>query len=218
MIALYIFLGVLLLLLLPLTARYHYNGEGRFVVRYVGIPVYSFTARGEKEEKEKAPKPASKGGKKQNKSSHGNVIQRVTAQLKSEGVAGVLSLLQEVGRFAGTTTRRVFRALHFGRCRVTVVFGGSEADQIALRYGRFSGPIYTARSVLLSSLRVRRFDLVMYPDFLAEQDSVTADIRVYASPLRLLWTVLCTVVSGVGIFHRFSNTQSKDGQNGKEGQ
>ena len=217
MIAVYILLGVLLLLLLPLTARYRYDGEGHFTVRYAGFPVYTFTAREKKEEKE-PPKQTAKRGKKKAKGARGNVVQQITTHLKSEGIAGVLLLMQEVRRFADTTTRRLFRALHFGHCRVAVVFGGDEADTIALRYGRFSGPLYAARSMLLSFLRVRRFDLVARPDFLAEKDTVTVDIRMYATPLRLLWTALCTAISGFDMVNRISNTQSKDGQNGKEGQ
>lgn len=215
MIALYILLGILFLLLLPLTARYHFRGEGRLVVRYSGIPIYVYTAESEGQRPKKATKRVKKNGKKKTK---GDTVKRMTAQLKEGGAAGALSLLQEGVQFADSTFRRLFRGLRFGRCFIGIVFGGGEAADIALRYGQLAGPIHSARSVLLSLLRIRELELVMTPDFLAETDTVTADIRVSACPLRLLWIALCTALSGMKILLHFSNTQSKDGQNGKEGQ
>jgi len=212
-IALYILLGVLLLLLLPLTARYRFQDEGRLVVRYAGIPVYVYTTDREKERSK-----AKRAGKKSKKKTKDGTVKRMTAQLKDGGAAGVLSLLQDGIRLADGTFRRLFHTLHFGRCYIRIVLGGGDAADISLRYGKLSGPIYSARSVLLSLLHIRRLELVMAPDFLAEKDTVTADIRVRACPLRLVWTALCAALSGMKIMWRFSNTQSKDGQNGKEGQ
>ncbi len=218
MIALYILLGILLLLLLPLTVRYRFQGDGRLTVRYAGIPVYVYVTSNDKSGIRKAEKRTKKSGKKKNKESKGGAVKRVTAQLKEGGAAGVLSLLQEGIRFADRSSRRLLRTLHFGHCRVGISLGGSEAADIAVRYGKLSGPIYSARSLLLSLLRIRRLELCMRPDFLAEKDTVTADMRVRVCPLRLLWTALCTLVSGMGMLSRLTNTQSKDGQNGKEGQ
>ena len=64
MIALYILLGVFLLLLLPLTARYHFRGEGRLTVRYAGIPVYVYTTEKERKTEKKTVKRTKKKKKK----------------------------------------------------------------------------------------------------------------------------------------------------------
>lgn len=217
MIVLYILFGILLLLLFPLTARYRFQDQGHFVVRYLGIPVYVYSTVKNKEQ-EKTDKQTKKSRKKKTKDGKDGTVKRVTSQLKEGGAAGVLMLLQEGIRFVESNGRRLVRALRFGRCRVSVRFGGSEAADIALRYGKFSGPIHSARSVLLSMLRVRRLELVMQPDFMAEKDVITADIRVRSCPLRLLWTALCMTVSGIGMLSRLTNTQSKGGKNGKKGQ
>ncbi len=215
MIALYIALGILLLLLLPLTARYRFGGEGRLVVRYLGIPVYVYSTQKEKKPKKKPKKRSSKSKSKKEK---GSLVKRVTALLKEEGAAGVLTLLQEVIAYADTTMRHLFRVLHFGRCRIHVVFGASEASDVALRYGRLAGPLYSARSLALSLLRIRRLDLTMYPNFLEEKDTVTADIRLHACPLSVLVWLLRALCNGTGILSHFSNTKSEDDKNGKKGQ
>ena len=50
----YILLGLLLLLLLPLHGRFSYEGEGCFTLRYAGIPVYRYvTGKNEKPKKSK---------------------------------------------------------------------------------------------------------------------------------------------------------------------
>jgi hypothetical protein len=163
----------LLLLLLPLGARYRFQNEGRLVVRYAGIPVYVYVSSKEREHKEETEQRTKKSGKKKE-----GTVKRLTSQLKEGGAAGVLSLLREGVCFVEKSSRRLIRALHFGRCRVGITLGGCEAADLAIRYGKFSGPIYSARSLLLSHLRIRRLELQMSPDFLAEKDVVTVDIRV----------------------------------------
>lgn len=220
MIALYVLLGLLLLLLLPIGARFRFSGEGRLVVRYAGIPVYVYSSVKEKKihkEREKTEKSGKKK-KKRGKDDKEGAIQQVISRLKEDGVEGIAVLLTEVIGLASGTLRRLFRRLHFGRCSVSIAFGGSEAADIALKYGKLSGPLCSLRSTLLSLLRIRRLQWDMHPHFLAEKDTVTIDVRLHACPLSLLWWGLRTAVSSLRMFFRLSNKKDKDGQHGKESQ
>lgn len=220
MIALYILLGLLLLLLLPIGVRFRFHGEGRLVIRYAGIPVYTYSSADERkahEPKEKAPKSDKKKAKGQ-KEEKENPIKRVIAQLKEEGIAGVVELVKEVTHLASGTMRRLFRRLHFGRCFVGMECGGAEAADIALKYGKLAGPLYSLRTLLLSHLRIRRLDWDIHPNFLAEKDTVTVDVRLHAYPLTLLGWGLRTALSALCMFMRFSNKKDKDGKDGKESQ
>ncbi len=218
MTALYILLGLLLLLLLPIGVRFYFCGEGRLIVRYAGIPVYVYSSAEEKDT-QKPKKDTSKSGKKKKKSGKKekeHPIKQVIAQLKEDGIAGVVELVKEIIHLADGTCRRLFHKLHFGRCFVGMECGGGEAADIALKYGKLSGPLYSLRALLLSHLRIRRLDWDIRPNFLAEKDMVTVDVRLHAYPLMLLWWGIRTALSAFCMFMRFSNKKGKDGKHGKE--
>ncbi len=218
MIALYILLGLLLLLLLPVGVRFRFQGEGRLVVRYAGIPVYIYSSAKGKKVHKPQEKTSKSNKKKSGKDEKENPIKQVVAQLKEEGIAGVAELVKEVIRLANGTMRRLFRKLHFGHCFIAMECGGKEAADIALKYGKLSAPLYSLRTLLLTHLRIRRLDWDVHPNFLAEKDAVTVDVRLHAYPLALLWWGIRTALSTFCMFIRFSNKKSKDGKDGKESQ
>ncbi len=218
MIALYVLLGLLLLLLLPIGIRFRFCGEGRLVVRYAGIPVYIYSSAKEKKSHKPQQKARKSSKKKNDKGEKENPIKRVVAQLKEEGIAGVAELVKEVVRLSTGRIRRLFRKLHFGRCFVSMECGGKEAADVALKYGKLSAPLHSLRTLLLTHLRIRRLDWDVHPNFLAEKDTVTVDVRLHAYPLALLWWGVSTALSTLCMFIRFSNKKSKDGKDGKESQ
>ena len=145
-------------------------------------------------------------------------LKQVIAQLKEEGIAGVVELIKAVLHLADTSLRRLLRNLYFGRCAVMMECGGEDASAVALKYGKLSAPLYSLRALLLAQLHIRRLDWDVHPNFLAEKDAVTVDVWVCACPLAILWWGICTAVSALCMFLRFSNKKGEDGKNGKESQ
>ncbi len=179
MIALYILAGLLLLLLLPVSARFCFNGKSRLTVRYAGIPVWRFDSEAtEKKTKKRAtagPKPTGKN----------STLQKLTAELK-DGGAGVAVVFSEAAKQLGKLSRRLIRTIHVRRFWVEIAVGGKDASQTAMKYGALCSPVHTARTLLEIQLRTKKIEVDMRPDFCREQDAVAADVRAFVLPLAVL--------------------------------
>lgn len=216
MIALYILMGLLLLLLLPIGARFRFDGESRLTVRYAGIPVWRFSSKKAKKKSQPpekaAPRPTAKKSKKAKKK---NALQEMTAQLKEQGAPVLAVYVAELVRLFNTTARRLIRTLHFGRCTVQVAVAAPDAAETALRYGKLCGVLYPAQTTVMNFLKIRRLDFAMQPDFRREKDEIRADIRLHVLPLSLLWAALRTLAAYVGMNMRLSgDKQRKDVEHG----
>lgn len=216
MIALYILLTLLLLLLLPIGARFRFDGESRLTVRYAGIPVWRFSSeKAAKKAKKRAKAPPSGTEKKPKKAKKSRALSELTAQLKEQGASAVVAFVKELARLLTTTAKRLLRTLHFGRCTVRVAVATPDAAETALRYGKLCGVLYPAQATVTHFLRIRRLDFAMKPDFLREKDEVQADIRLWALPLSLLWAAVRTLFAYIGMTMRLSvDKQRKDVENG----
>ncbi|MBO5797192.1 MAG: hypothetical protein J6R77_02475 [Clostridia bacterium] len=209
MIDLYILLGLILLLLLPLHGRFSYEGEGRFTLRYAGIPVYRYvTGQKDKPKKsKKADKPQTKKKKKE------NPVKKLTGQLKGQGAAGIVGFIGELVRLLRKSSRWLVRCLHIRRFTAEIAVAGNDAAATAERYGALCAPVAAAQTLALHTLRIRRLDVDMRPDFNREKDAVWVDIRVVALPLALLWTGIRVLFSWLGMMIRMNN-ESEDKKNG----
>ena len=213
MIALYILAGLLLLLLLPVTARFFFDGESRFTVRYAGIPVYRFDSENAKKKTENAkPSLKVKKGKKKGKSKDKEgPLKRITAQLKEQGIAGVFEYIRQLIGVLGRGAGRFLRAVRFSRFRVEMAVATADAAKTAVRYGEYCSVLHPLRAELIARLRVREVAFDLRPDFLRERDAVLADVKMGTCLLRLLWAALCTLVSYLAMTIRLSG---KDVENG----
>ncbi len=202
MIALYILLGLLLLLLLPVGARVRFDGECRITVRYAGVPVWRYTpekaARRQARAEREKPRPAKKASKKaakKPKEEKPSPVKAITERLRREGAGAAVAYLREMARLVTGTARRLLRALRFGHCTVLVAVAAEDAADTALRYGKLCAVAYPAQTLLLENLHIRRLDLDMRPDFRREEDAVWADIRLHTLPLRMIAAAVGTLIA-----------------------
>lgn len=211
-----ILLVVLLLLLLPISGRFRFDGESRVVVRYAGIPVWRFTsAEKAKKEGEDTSEKATKAPSKTKKKKKPNPLKEMTAQLKEDGVEAVTDYVSALLRWLGGTVRRVLRILWFGRCTVQIAVGTPEASDTALRYGKACAVLCPAAEVLRENLHFRRLTLTIEPDFLREKDAVWADIRVCVLPITVLWAAIVALFAYIGVLIKQGNpNERKDVEHG----
>lgn len=202
-----ILLVVLLLLLLPISARFRFDGESRLTVRYAGIPVWRFFSTDKQHKKKSTRAEVSSDRKSADKGKGKNSLKELTARLKEDGVAAVADYLRELAGLLVGTARRVLRILWFGRCIVQMSVATPEASETALRYGKLCAVLSPAAELLRQNLHVRRLELILRPDFLREKGEVRADVRVCVLPVMVLWAALATLFSYVGILIRQGNSK-----------
>lgn len=189
MTALYILLGLVLLLLLPVGLRLRYDDACRVTVRWAGIPVWRYTpqkaAKQQARAEKKARTPAQKDAKPAKRSAS-SFWQSFAARLRREGCGAVVAEVQELAKLVTGSAARLWRTLHFGRCTVEMAVAKGDAADTAQHYGRLCAVVYPALELVRSHLRVRHLRWDMRPDFLRERDAVRVDVRVHVIPLQVL--------------------------------
>ena len=192
-------LGVLLLiLLLPVSARVAYHGELRIQVRVLAIPftVYPRKEKGKpKSRKAGRKRPVPKKTKKPKKK---DGLPSVAAMLKEDGVGATARYLTEMAALVKTAAVRVLRAITVRELKLRLTVGGEDAAQTAIRHGALCGAVFPALAALEGSMRVRRREVQVTPDFVYGESRADLDLRVSAVPLRLLYAVIGLMLGFVG--------------------
>jgi len=178
MIVLYILLGLLVLLLLPVTIRLRYTEQEGFraVLRYVGIPLWKMDR--DTPPKEKPPKPARKQDKKKDKESKTGVKKNTFAKIKPL----ILPALKAVRNLF----RLLLKQLHFIHMQADVAVATGDAAQTATLYGKVSAAVYGALGVLRQFFHLHKPKILVFPDFSASKISVSADMTILTVPLGLI--------------------------------
>ncbi len=185
-------LGLLLfLLIVPVFARLQYREELTVRVRVFGIPAYRYSsAKKSAELKRKADKPADKPKKEKNP-----LLDDLAKRLKTESVGAAVEELRALARIVGGAARRVFKAVTVDGLQLRLVIASEDASATAQNVGRVCAVLYPSLTAIQSVIRIRRREVTVTPDYLAEQGSVTADVLLHVVPIRLVWAALCALVS-----------------------
>lgn len=203
---------VLLLLCLPVFFSFTYDGEQpRARIRVCGIPKTLLPAR-DKPEKKKKKKATEKP--EEPKESR---LARLTKEWKQDGLGSLLSAYTELARLAVGTLGKLLRVPILRRVQVHVTVAKEDPDQTALLYGKVCGVLYPARTVLQYAMRIRRAQVAVQPDFLAEQSRATAQVYGHFYPYRLLGVLLSLAIG----YLKWSTIRPKKQeviQDGKQGQ
>lgn len=197
MTVLYILLGVLgllllillLLLFLPVYARIRYDGELRVKLWVLGIPITLLPAAPKRESPAKE-KPVSK--KKPSKSKE--LKKELTASFRRDGVGATLQFLKQLAAIAVKAVGRMLRGVKVDDLHLELMVAGSDPATTAVRYGKVCSVLYPALSAAEQVITVRRRQLRVEPNFLAENSGIYVDIRLHVWVFRVvgagLW-LLC---------------------------
>ena len=184
MIALYILLGIALLLTLlcfvKLKFEALYSSELTLKLRVLFL-TFTLVPAKKKEQKKKVKK--SKESKKQSgkKTEKKNKKPSYIKKLgDKKGVSGLLSMLSELAKLAGTTLKGLFAKIVIETFDVDVTVVGDDAADTALKYGKICGAFYSAVAVICGTAQCEDYSVNVTPDFDDEaRMKVGADVRFY---------------------------------------
>lgn len=192
MIALYIILGILLLifliLLIPVEIIAHYGDDLTLTLkvlfyRKVLLPQPEKPEKPKMEKKEKKPedKPKEKKEPKEEKEKKSSYLTKLR---EKKGLSGVLSLLTGLAKIAGSTLKGLFSHLVIRRLDVGIALSSGDAASTAINYGRLCAVVYPAVDVIVSSTVCRDYRVSLEPVFDDEKDTeITADLHAHLRPL-----------------------------------
>ncbi len=185
MIARYILLGllglILLIVILPMGIRLNYSAGGlvlKLVFGPLRLTLVPRKKRTKKKKKAKAIKP-----KKAKKTAVKKPPTQAAADKKKGGKFSDLAVyLPLVFELIGHFRRRLLMR----RLILLVNLAGDDPCDLALLYGKANGAVGAAIPLLERAFRIRRRDIQIFCDFLAEETEVYVDLEVVACPARLL--------------------------------
>lgn len=191
MIALYILLGIVLLLALlcfvKLTFTAVYSSELTLKLKVLFLTFTLVPVKQKpKKPKSKMPKkpkkkPADKGKKKDKKPSY---LKKLGDK---KGVGGLLSMMTDLAKLAGSTLKGLFERIIIDKFDIDVTVVGDDAADTALKYGKICGAFYSAVSIICGTAKCEQYNVNVTPDFDDEASMrVAADIRFHIR----VWYVL----------------------------
>lgn len=196
MTALWIILGILiglpllLMLLLAIPARIYLQFEQRLLVRVriLGIPFTVFDGRREKAKTPSQETPASQDKEKtEGTGALKAKLQSLQNALKNEGLMGYVNFCRQLASYGGKLLHGVRRSFSVRRLQIHYVVAGGDADEVALRYGRICTCLYTVQALLEQAVRIKKREIRLLPDFLADDSYYSLDAIIRVMPLRLLF-------------------------------
>lgn len=193
MIALYIILGVLLLLFLVLLIRVEllaiYGDSLTLVLKILFVRITLVSPdkkpkeKPQKKPKEQKPKQPKKqeDKKKEKKPSY-------LAKLKEKkGLSGIVSLLTQLASIAAGALKGLFSHIVVKRFDVGIALSGDDAAATAVNYGRLCSVVYPAIDIIVAATVCRDYHVSIEPVFDPDRPTaVSADVHVY---LRVIFAV-----------------------------
>lgn len=180
-------LGLLLLLLFaPVRAEFLWRREVLSLrLRLLWLfPVTILPAAEKKPAKDRrtAAKQAKKKRSQKDKPRREPSPQKGPVQRALDTLQLVNDLLPHLAAGAGYILGRVT----LSRCRIALVVGGEEADQVGIACGRAYAIGYAAQSGLRGVLRVKEFIFNVLPDFVNGREAADAEVTLEVRPSTLL--------------------------------
>lgn len=188
MIVLYILLAIIALIVLAfsfrLTLQLDYHDIMELEVRYLFLKFKLLPwEKKEKAPKEKKPvqeKKKTKEKKPKEKPAKPNPLKTFW---HNEGVDGVIALLKETAAIVSGMFRNVFKHVIIDKLYLQMYIGSGDAAQTATDYGKVCAEIFPALGTICSIMKVRKYDVDISPDFLANQNETELHTVVTLRPI-----------------------------------
>ncbi len=200
MVALYILLGIVLLLVLLLSVKVRVDAEYfdtfRAKLRWAFLSFDLYPAKPKKPKKEKPKKekpqkeeaPASETPKPKKPNP-------LKTFYENQGFAGVKQLVLDTADALGSLMKSVKKHLILDELFLFLVISRDhDAARTAIEYGETCRQIFPAMGFICSNLHVRKYDVEIEPDFLGTFSSAQFSFSLSIRPIFLLNAVLVLAV------------------------
>ncbi len=196
---LYILLGLLVLVLLlillvlfvPVYARITYEDELRVQLWMLGVPISLLPSEDKPEETEGKTAKTSASAKP---SKVKELLGEVSRSFKEDGVAATLGYLTDLAKLAGQAVGCVLRSITVDKLKLELIVADGDVDATAIRYGQVCSVLYPALTAIAGVIKVRKRGLRVEPNFLMENSTVSADVRLHIWVYRVAGAAIVLLV------------------------
>ena len=203
MIALYIILGILLLIFLVLMIRvqvfFHFADEPQLTVKvlfYQKKLLPPPPKHGKKKEKPAKKPKQEETEPKENEEKESEKKQSYLSKIKDKkGLSGLVSLLTDVARITGGLLKGLFSHIVIHKLDVGIALNSGDAASTAVTYGKLCSAVYPAVNVIVAATVCKNWNVTLEPVFEGEKKTeVYADVYAH---LRLIFVVWEAIKAGV---------------------
>ena len=200
MIALWIVLGVLLLLSLILLIRVqvflYYSDELTMEVKILFWRKTLIPSPPKKEKPKKAPKKAKKPSQHPEAKQKQEKKQSYLSKLREKkGISGIVSLLTSLAQLAAGTFKELFSHVVIHRMDVGIALNYGDAASTAVTYGRLCAVVYPAVNIITAATICKSYNVSLEPVFNSEKNTeVTAEVHAH---VRMAYLIIEAIKAGV---------------------
>ena len=226
MVVLYILLGIIaavvLLFCVKITVEFRYEEAASAEVRvlFVRIPLMPREEKPKKPKKEKPKKEPEKEEEpkeekpKEEKKQGESFVQRF---FREQGFSGVMLFLRDILAALNTMLGDIFkRSFVVEKLFLHITVSKSDAAETAIAYGKTCAAVYPALGCMCTHLRVRQYDAVVAPDYLANGSTGQMVFAISVRPIKLTNALVRFAFRALIAFlkakKRASKTKSKPGK------
>ena len=195
MIALYIILGILLLIFLILLIKVEvfatYTDELALTLKVLFYKKKLLPAPPKPEKKKKAPakKPKKKKPEKKEEETEGKEKKEkksYIAKLKDKkGLSGIVSLLGSLAKIAGGMLKGIFSHIVIHKLNVGIALNSGDAASTAVTYGKLCAAVYPSINIIVAATVCKNYNITIEPVFDDDKSTeVYADVHAH---LRLIF-------------------------------
>lgn len=203
MTALYIILGIIaffvILLSIKFTVTVHYENDVAVSVQWLFLKFDILP----KKEKENKPKKEKKKKTKEEKPKEESEVIREPKKKKKDnmfvrfynnrGVSGVVQLLKDAAKAVGGMFRRIGRAFLFEELIISLKVGAGDSAETAIKYGKTCSAAFPAMGLIVSTMRVKKYNIEINPDFIYGKNEARLHTKVSVRPVKLIGAVIVLV-------------------------
>lgn len=197
----FILLGILALVVLALCVRIRfrieYSNENTSVAikwLFLNLPIYPTAKKEKKEttentsnEEEKTEDNAEQQDEPKNKKEKtGDSFLKTL--IDAEGVDGILAILKKVMSYTKSFFGGMLRAFIIDEFYLDIRCTRSDAASTAIYYGEVCAAVFPLLGSLASKYRIKKYDVRVYPDYIARFSDASFAACVHITPLRLIGT------------------------------
>lgn len=198
MTALYIIGGILLfiflILMIPLSFHFRYDGEPELFLRYLFIKIKLIPPKEKKkkvtDEKNKEDKKQSEKGSKKQEGSFKRLY-------KKRGFDGLIQIIKEVTLIVKNASTKILKHTVVKKLKIDLVIVGDDAGDTAMKYGYVCAAIYPAVSILDSNIKIKHKEIDILPGFNEDKMKILVESKVNIRSLFLLHTMISAAFKGI---------------------
>ena len=108
----------------------------------------------------------------------------------AHGLDGIIEILSKLRAYTGTFLGNCLRACIVDEAYLEMRCAKGDAAETALYYGEVCSAVFPLAGALVDKYHIYKYDINIYPDFLARSCNTNFSVRLHIVPLRYIGFVL----------------------------